>query len=58
MYKEQKIYAVDDASTDNTAEIIEKFKHKDERIVFIRHEKNSGVGAAIITGYKKGLIQN
>jgi glycosyltransferase involved in cell wall biosynthesis len=48
-----KIYAVDDASTDNTAEIIEKFKNKDERIVFIRHEKNSGVGAAIVTGYKK-----
>jgi glycosyltransferase involved in cell wall biosynthesis len=50
-----RIYAVDDASTDDTAEIIEKFKNKDERIVFIRHERNKGVGAAIVTGYKKAL---
>ena len=48
-----KIYAVDDASTDDTTEIIKNFEDRDERIVFIRHEKNSGVGAAIVTGYKK-----
>ena len=28
---------------------------KDPRIVNIRHEKNKGVGAAIITGYKKAV---
>jgi len=50
-----KIYAVDDASTDDTAELIKKFKDKDARIVFIRHETNRGVGAAIVTGYKKAL---
>jgi len=48
-----KIYAVDDASTDNTAEVIKEFQNKDKRIVFIRHERNKGVGAAIVTGYKK-----
>jgi glycosyltransferase involved in cell wall biosynthesis len=48
-----KIYAVDDASTDNTAEVIKEFQNKDKRIVFARHERNKGVGAAIVTGYKK-----
>lgn len=50
-----KIYSVDDYSTDDTAEIIKKYKDKDERIVFIRHETNRGVGAAIVSGYKKAL---
>jgi len=45
------IYAVDDASVDDTPDIIKNFN--DPRIVFIRHEKNSGVGAAIISGYKR-----
>ncbi|RJS82108.1 glycosyltransferase family 2 protein [Methanophagales archaeon] len=50
-----RIYAVDDASTDNTGEVIKEFqnKNKDKRIVFTRHERNKGVGAAIVTGYKK-----
>jgi glycosyltransferase involved in cell wall biosynthesis len=47
------IYAVDDGSTDDTADIIKNFD--DSRIVFIRHEKNSGVGAAIVSGYKRAL---
>jgi len=47
------VYAIDDASTDDTADIIENFD--DPRIVFIRHEKNSGVGAAIVSGYKRAL---
>jgi len=47
------IYAVDDGSTDDTADIIRNFD--DSRIVFIRHETNSGVGAAIVSGYKRAL---
>jgi len=47
------VYAIDDASTDDTADIIENFD--DPRIVFIHHEKNSGVGAAIVSGYKRAL---
>ena len=50
-----KIYTVDDASTDDTAEIIENFKNKDKRIIFIRHETNKGVGGAIVSGYKRAL---
>ena len=47
------IYAVDDGSTDDTADIIRNFD--DSRVVFIRHETNSGVGAAIVSGYKRAL---
>ncbi len=49
------IYAIDDASTDGTGDLIENFKTEDARIVCIRHETNSGVGAAIVTGYKKAV---
>lgn len=50
-----KIYVVDDHSTDRTGEIIKKFQKRDPRIAFIRNGKNGGVGAAIIAGYKKTL---
>ena len=46
------IVVVDDASSDRTAEIIKTYQEKDQRITYIRHTKNSGVGGAIITGYK------
>lgn len=49
----KKIYVIDDCSTDSTSEIIKSFN--DPRMVYIRHEKNLGVGAAIITGYKFAL---
>lgn len=45
-----KVIVVDDASTDNTAEIAEECG--DERVVVVRHERNSGVGAATKTGYR------
>ncbi|VVB85946.1 UDP-N-acetylglucosamine--dolichyl-phosphate N-acetylglucosaminyltransferase [uncultured archaeon] len=48
-----KIYVVDDCSTDRTSEIVKSFT--DPRIVPVRHDKNRGVGAAIITGYKLAL---
>jgi glycosyltransferase involved in cell wall biosynthesis len=50
-----KIYAVNDASRDRTQEIIENAARKDPRIIPLRHEKNRGVGAAIVTGYRKAL---
>lgn len=46
-----KIYVIDDGSTDNMAKIVSDFP--DERVNLIRHKKNEGVGAAIINGYKK-----
>ena len=44
------IYVIDDCSTDLTAQQI--LALNDARIVFIRHEVNKGVGAAIVTGYR------
>jgi glycosyltransferase involved in cell wall biosynthesis len=52
----RRIYAIDDASQDRTWEIINSIE--DPRIVAVRHEKNKGVGAAIVTGYKKALDDN
>jgi glycosyltransferase involved in cell wall biosynthesis len=50
-----RIYAVNDASKDNTQKIIEEILRKDPRVVPILHEKNLGVGAAITSGYKQAL---
>ena len=47
-----RIIIVDDCSTDNTPEIVEDYIGKYESVVLIRHDVNSGVGAAIATGYK------
>jgi glycosyltransferase involved in cell wall biosynthesis len=48
-----KIYVINDASTDSTADIINNVT--DPRVVPIHHEVNKGVGAAIINGYKHSL---
>lgn len=49
--KEIEIIIVNDGSPDNSNEIIEKFKIKDERIISI-NKKNSGLSAARNTGIK------
>lgn len=49
----KKIYIVDDCSTDNTPKIIKSLNSS--RVLYVRHEKNRGVGAAIVTGYKLAL---
>ena len=46
-----RVYVVDDASQDQTADIVRKYAAIDPRVELIQHEKNKGVGAAIITGY-------
>ena len=53
-----RIYAVDDSSTDRTRQIIEDLSRKDPRIVPIRHPINAGVGAAIVSGYRQSLKDN
>ena len=50
-----RIYAIDDGSIDNTCEEIQGCCIKDPRIQLIKHDSNHGVGAAIISGYKKSL---
>lgn len=49
-YRDFEIIVVDDGSTDNVKEVVEKLQKKDERIRYIRHEKNKGAGAARNTG--------
>ena len=46
-----RIYVVDDASRDGTAERAAA----EARAQLIRHETNQGVGAAILTGYKQAI---
>ena len=48
-----KIYVVDDCSTDNMTVVVKECQRKDGRIELIQHEKNMGPGQGIITGYKK-----
>lgn len=49
-YQDFEIIIVDDGSTDNTEEVVSSFN--DERIRYIRHEKNKGEAAARNTGIK------
>jgi len=46
-----KIYVVDDGSTDALAKIVEEISKKDKRVSLLRHPRNLGPGQAIITGY-------
>ena len=46
---------VDDASPDRTAELVEQASRRDGRVLLIRHEKNRGVGGAMVTGFRKAL---
>jgi glycosyltransferase involved in cell wall biosynthesis len=48
-----RVFVVDDGSTDATFEAAKKLSNG--KISIIRHEKNKGVGAAIVTGYKAAL---
>ena len=50
-----KIFVIDDGSTDNQNEIINIIKTKDKRIELIIHESPKGPGGAIISGYKRSL---
>jgi len=46
-----RIYVVDDASRDGTADAARAAR--DGRVTVLRHDKNGGVGAAIVTGYRR-----
>jgi glycosyltransferase involved in cell wall biosynthesis len=48
-----RIYVVDDASRDTTA--ARAGEVGDQRVEVIRHELNAGVGAAIVSGYRRAL---
>ncbi|MFH1045747.1 MAG: glycosyltransferase family 2 protein [Candidatus Omnitrophota bacterium] len=48
-----KVYVVDDASSDSTPEVVREIAQRDNRIELIRHKVNQGPGQAIINGYKR-----
>jgi glycosyltransferase involved in cell wall biosynthesis len=52
-----RIYVVDDASRDRTASLAQAAAAGDPRIDVIVHERNGGVGAAILTGYRRALAE-
>jgi glycosyltransferase involved in cell wall biosynthesis len=45
------IVVVDDASKDDTVDVVREYQDKTDKIEVIQHETNQGVGAAISTGY-------
>lgn len=49
------IIVVDDASPDRTGEVVARLQAVDSRLQYIRHPQNTGVGGAMITGYRKAL---
>jgi glycosyltransferase involved in cell wall biosynthesis len=51
-----RIYVVDDASTDATREIARKIE--DQRIKLLCNSRNLGVGGTIVSGYKRALDES
>lgn len=52
----EKIYVVDDACPDHSGDFVSQ-NNKDPRVEVIRHEKNQGVGGAVVTGYRAALAE-
>jgi glycosyltransferase involved in cell wall biosynthesis len=49
------VLVVDDGSADATAAIARRAARRSQRIEVIAHDRNRGVGAAIVTGYARAL---
>ena len=49
-----RIYVVDDGCPEGTGDLVEK-TIVDDRVRVLRHERNLGVGAAVVTGYRAAL---
>ena len=52
------IIAVNDCSKDETESILLNLANENKKIIYIRHEVNQGVGAAMISGYKRSMELN
>jgi glycosyltransferase involved in cell wall biosynthesis len=49
------IIVVDDASPDKTSDLVAALAKRDRRLILLRHDRNQGVGAAMVTGFRKAL---
>jgi glycosyltransferase involved in cell wall biosynthesis len=52
-----RIYVVDDCCPDGSGDFV-KNNCYDERVLVIRHERNQGVGGAVMTGYQAAMDDN
>ena len=48
-----KIYVINDCSSDNTLELLNTFSTKNNKVEIINHEVNLGLGQSLIDGYVK-----
>lgn len=51
-----RVYVIDDGSIDNTFKAASGITCRNDNLKVIRHEKNKGVGASIITGYRNSML--
>lgn len=51
-YQNFELVIVDDGSTDNTDDVINKLQQQDDRIIYLKHDKNKGGSATRNTGIK------
>ncbi|MBN1493774.1 MAG: glycosyltransferase family 2 protein [Candidatus Omnitrophica bacterium] len=51
----ERVFVVDDNSTDSTRDVVREYAKDDKRIVLVEHETNRGPGQGIVTGYNAAL---
>ena len=52
------IIAINDGSTDDTEKILLQLQQDNEKIIYLKHERNQGVGGAMLSGFRKSLELN
>jgi len=55
-FNDYEVIVVNDGSTDGTGEIVEELALTNPRIILVNHEKNSGYGAALRSGFDRASL--